>query len=123
MAHKRSLSKLPTTDAPLRRFSTAVCMTSYRIHARYGILEALSNLVLTLCRFKAGDQALIKDASLQSAGENGKWIHNVHIKPYQTEAEFWEHYEQTYTTIFSKAEEFIRSTSPTEDDNVLVFIR
>lgn len=72
---------------------------------------------------EAGDPALIKDASLQSAGENGKWIHNVHIQPYHTETEFWEHYEKVYKTLFVKAEEFIRATAPADDDNVLVFIR
>ena len=71
---------------------------------------------------QTGNADLIHDASLQLHGTDGEWIHNVHIMQYRNEPEFWKHYKERYTSLFSRAEQFIKSTGGAGDD-VMVFIR
>ena len=59
---------------------------------------------------------------MQIHGEDGEWIHNVHLLQYRTEQEFWKHYKERYSSLFTKAEEFMKSTGGPGDD-VMVFIR
>ncbi|ORY83603.1 histone deacetylase domain-containing protein, partial [Protomyces lactucae-debilis] len=53
-----------------------------------------------------GDIAKIREASV-SISAHGHNIHNVHIEPWGSQAEFDEIYERAYSTIFEKAAAFL----------------
>lgn len=54
------------------------------------------------------DEEKIQGASINIAA-HGQTIHNVHLKPYRTQVEFWELYRDRYSSIFRSAEEFLES--------------
>lgn len=55
-----------------------------------------------------GDTNKIQSASINLEA-HGQMIHNVHLKPYQTQDEFWDLYRDRYSSVFRKAEEFLES--------------
>ncbi|KAI0079527.1 Arginase/deacetylase [Panus rudis PR-1116 ss-1] len=69
-----------------------------------------------------GKPELIQAASVSIHGPHGQHIENIHLQPYQSEDEFFQRlYTKQYSRIFSRAEEFLRSTGESTSD-VLVFI-
>ncbi|KAL7275073.1 histone deacetylase [Rhizina undulata] len=53
-----------------------------------------------------GDIEKIKNASLNLEA-HGQYIHNVHLKSYTTEEEFWKLYQNHYFKLISKARDFL----------------
>lgn len=67
---------------------------------------------------------MVRDATMVSLGTNNEWIHNIPLKPYSTESQFWQHYNETYSELFVSAQKFLDATGSGSDmDDVLVFIR
>ncbi|EKM52217.1 uncharacterized protein PHACADRAFT_164147 [Phanerochaete carnosa HHB-10118-sp] len=60
-------------------------------------------------------------ASLVARGADGQWVENIHMQPYTSEEEFWEHYEQRYVTLIERASEFVASTQASVE-KTMVFI-
>ncbi|KAA8911422.1 histone deacetylase domain-containing protein [Sphaerosporella brunnea] len=54
-----------------------------------------------------GDTSKIQSASINLEGAHGQYIHNVHLKPYGTHAQFWQLYDERYRSLFSKARDFL----------------
>lgn len=57
-----------------------------------------------------GDMDKIKNASLNIEA-HGQFIHNIHLKPYNSVEEFWELYENKYYSVIAKAREFLAEAS------------
>lgn len=57
-----------------------------------------------------GDMDKVKNASL-NLESHGQFIHNIHLKPYNSTEEFWELYENKYYSIIAKAREFLSEAS------------
>ena len=55
-----------------------------------------------------GDQEKVRNASLCLENAHGQTIWNIHLQPWNTDAEFWELYENRYSTIIAKARSFLR---------------
>ncbi|KAA1477727.1 Arginase/deacetylase [Dentipellis sp. KUC8613] len=68
-----------------------------------------------------GKTELVQAASTSIHGPHGQHIENVHLAPYDSDAQFWDTiYGQTYGKLLRKAEEFVKRTE--KDGEVLVFI-
>lgn len=76
-------------------------------------------LILSLCPETAcedGDPALVAAASLVLTGGHGQYISNVHLEPWETEADFHERLYPRYREgLIGKAEEFVRLTKGAEE--------
>ncbi|CCX34740.1 Similar to Histone deacetylase HOS3; acc. no. Q02959 [Pyronema omphalodes CBS 100304] len=59
---------------------------------------------------ESGDKNKILSASVNLEAHN-QFIHNVHLKPYSTEDHFWTLYQTHYTSIFTKARQFLKTAS------------
>jgi histone deacetylase HOS3 len=57
-----------------------------------------------------GDMDKVKNASLNLEA-HGQFIHNIHLKPYNSVEEFWELYENKYYSVIAKAREFLSEAS------------
>ncbi|KAH8146684.1 uncharacterized protein LAJ45_09367 [Morchella importuna] len=57
-----------------------------------------------------GDMDKVKNASLNIEA-HGQFIHNIHLKPYNSVEEFWELYENKYYSVIAKAREFLAEAS------------
>jgi len=57
-----------------------------------------------------GDKNKIQSASI-NVEAHGQFIHNVHLKPYGTDDDFWSLYNQQYSSIFSKARDFLTTAA------------
>ncbi|KAF8253243.1 Arginase/deacetylase, partial [Wilcoxina mikolae CBS 423.85] len=57
-----------------------------------------------------GDKNKIQSASINVEAHN-QFIHNVHLKPYNTDDDFWNLYNQQYSSIFSKARDFLTTAA------------
>ncbi|GAA5980834.1 hypothetical protein JCM10908_003885 [Rhodotorula pacifica] len=63
-----------------------------------------------------GDPALVAAASLVLTGGHGQYISNVHLEPWETEADFHERLYPRYREgLIGKAEEFVRLTKGAEE--------
>ncbi|KAI0083189.1 histone deacetylase domain-containing protein [Irpex rosettiformis] len=71
-----------------------------------------------------GDPDMVRDAMVVSLGDNDEWIHNIPLKQYTSEAQFWQHYNETYSELFVSAQKFLDATggSGSDMDDVLIFI-
>ncbi|ROW09519.1 hypothetical protein VMCG_02287 [Cytospora schulzeri] len=56
-----------------------------------------------------GDEEKVKNASLCIDNAHGQNVWNVHLEPWETEAEFWELYEHKYSALLEKARKFLRA--------------
>lgn len=56
-----------------------------------------------------GDEEKVKNASLCIDNAHGQNVWNVHLEPWETEAEFWELYEGKYSILLEKARKFLRA--------------
>lgn len=59
---------------------------------------------------EVGDMEKVKNASLNLEA-HGQFIHNIHLKPYHSIDEFWDLYENKYSSIISKAREFLSTAA------------
>ncbi|KAL8749679.1 MAG: hypothetical protein Q9184_006715, partial [Pyrenodesmia sp. 2 TL-2023] len=57
---------------------------------------------------EGGDDEKVMNASLCLENAHGQTIWNVHLQPWKTDKEFWDLYEDRYTTILAKARSFLR---------------
>ena len=55
-----------------------------------------------------GDEEKVRNASLCIENAHGQTIWNVHLQPWQTNAEFWQLYHDRYSVVISKARSFLR---------------
>lgn len=55
-----------------------------------------------------GEPDKLRNASVCIDGAHGQSIWNVHLEPWRTIAEFWEHYKTKYTILLEKARAFLR---------------
>ncbi|KAI0051429.1 Arginase/deacetylase [Auriscalpium vulgare] len=70
-----------------------------------------------------GKQALVQAASVSIHGPHGQYIENVHLKPYESETQFWDElYSGAYSRLLRRAAQFVQETG-NGDDDVMVFIR
>ncbi|THG97089.1 hypothetical protein EW026_g4841 [Hermanssonia centrifuga] len=67
-----------------------------------------------------GKADAIKDASISIGGQYGQWIENIHLRPYQSDEQFWLDYESLYSKIFEKAAAFVENAAKGEE--VMVFL-
>ncbi|KUI55108.1 Histone deacetylase HOS3 [Cytospora mali] len=56
-----------------------------------------------------GDEEKVKNASLCIENAHGQHVWNVHLEPWETEAEFWKLYENRYSVLLEKARRFLRA--------------
>lgn len=56
-----------------------------------------------------GDEEKVKNASLCIENAHGQHIHNVHLEPWRTEAEFWDLYEDKYSVLLLKARKYLKA--------------
>lgn len=54
-----------------------------------------------------GDEEKVQKASICVENAHGQNIWNVHLQPWQSEAEFWEQYETRYRVVLDKARAFL----------------
>lgn len=70
-----------------------------------------------------GKTDLVQAASVSLHGPHGQHIENIHLQPYTSDEHFFDVlYEQQYSKLLKKAEEYIEGTGGKGDD-VIVFIR
>ena len=55
-----------------------------------------------------GDEEKVRNASLCIENAHGQTIWNVHLQPWNTNAEFWQLYQDRYSVVLSKARDFLR---------------
>ena len=71
---------------------------------------------------QGGDAAVIQAASVSLHGPHGQYIENVHLLPYESEADFWSRlYPGPYSRLLEKAEAFLKDTAASGE--AMVFIR
>jgi histone deacetylase HOS3 len=56
-----------------------------------------------------GDEEKVKNASLCIDNAHGQTIWNVHLQPWKSEAEFWEHYESKYYVLLEKTRSYLKA--------------
>lgn len=70
-----------------------------------------------------GKPDLVQAASVSIHGPHGQYIENVHLEPFESEAQFWDvHYNGAYSRLLRKAEDFVKNTGGASSDDTLVFI-
>ena len=55
-----------------------------------------------------GDEEKVRNASLCIENAHGQTIWNVHLQPWETDADFWQLYQDRYSVVLSKARAFLR---------------
>ncbi|KAF8527331.1 histone deacetylase domain-containing protein [Gautieria morchelliformis] len=71
---------------------------------------------------EGGNAAIIQAASVSIHGPHGQHIENVHLVPYQSEADFWDRlYSGSYRRLLDKAEGFLQDHDENSGE-VMVFI-
>ena len=71
-----------------------------------------------------GKLDMVQAASASIHGPHGQYIENVHLEPFESEAQFWDlHYNGAYSRLLRKAEDFVKNTGGTSSDDTLVLIR
>lgn len=55
-----------------------------------------------------GDEEKVRNASLCIENAHGQAIWNVHLQPWETDADFWQLYQDRYSIVLSKARNFLR---------------
>ena len=71
-----------------------------------------------------GKPDMVQAASVSIHGPHGQYIENVHLEPFESEAQFWDvHYNGAYSRLLRKAEDFVKNTGGASSDDTLVFIR
>lgn len=71
-----------------------------------------------------GKLDMVQAASASIHGPHGQYIENVHLEPFESEAQFWDlHYNGAYSRLLRKAEDFVKNTGGASSDDTLVFIR
>ena len=60
---------------------------------------------------ETGDEEKVRNASLCIENAHGQTIWNVHLQPWKTEKEFWQLYEERYSTVLTKARNFLQQHS------------
>jgi histone deacetylase HOS3 len=58
-----------------------------------------------------GERNKIQAASININGAHGQHIHNVHLRPYSSQAQFWDLYESCYRSLFHHARNFLTTAS------------
>lgn len=70
-----------------------------------------------------GKPDLVQAASVSIHGPHGQYIENVHLEPFESEAQFWDvHYNGAYSRLLRKAEDFVKNTGGASSDDTLIFI-
>jgi len=76
-----------------------------------------------------GDADKVQSASLCIENAHAQTIWNVHLQPWGSKAEFWQHYEQRYIVLLDKARQYLRSqteriklTQPGVEPKAMIFI-
>ena len=84
------------------------------------------------CEF--GDMDKVRNASVCIEKAHGQSIWNIHLEPWKTTAEFWDHYRSKYSVLIEKARAFLRfhtkrlerasssSSSPSHPPKAAIFI-